>query len=88
MSQRRRSSGDDALVGSSSVGRNVEINQNENLAPNTMAEPEISGAQGSGVDLEKTSQDGLRRITCIAYDELNCEILTGNALGQITVWGH
>jgi hypothetical protein len=37
---------------------------------------------------EEDRQAGLRKVTCIAYDEVNCEILTGNALGQIMVWGH
>ncbi len=40
------------------------------------------------VQQESNRQAGLRRVTCIAYDEVNCEILTGNALGQISVWGH
>ena len=93
-----------ANTGEAEIDALARLNRNTNeviapsvvVADQTVETDVISELVQAGVQMqaaanmqrEKDLQDGLRRVTCITYDEINGEILTGNALGQILVWGH
>ena len=54
----------------------------------SIADQQVRGNGTAGMRWQNENRAGLQKVTCVAFDEVSCEIVTGNAMGQIMIWGH